>query len=354
MSGELAHIVCPRKIGKKRHGEYPVKRKSVRSGEGVQIIATSKIGHGFQGRLALCARDPPESKSAAAPTVTSAEDFVRRRAENGDAEAMEFMKQILKVPPSEVSVAGSTGSPGISTITASSSEDTISQDNTGSNATSEDAAVAETSSPIRPVRRVGGKTAVQLEKMKPSGKKKSKPKKSAAAPKATKRKGDRAATPRKNKKQKSSEPPSTPTIPTPSTPQRTTGGASFIMSNGKKRVLKPGELSPERMKNGRWAVGCDHDNLDELLSYERNFFSAKIMAEKENEAGFPKCCVVCQRSFHPKGDNLCVINRENPVRACRNAYNHIDYFCTFAMCNACWVTEQEKVNGSQRRSRSRK
>jgi hypothetical protein len=325
--------------------------------EEVQIITTSKIGHGFQGRLALCARDPPESKSAAAPTVTSAEEFVRQRADNGDPYAMEFMKQILKVPPSEVSVFGSTESPGISTITASSKEDTISQGNTSSNAPTEDAAVTETSSPIRPVLRRGGKTVVLLQKMKQAGKKKSKPKKSAAAPKATaarKRTGDLAATPRKNKKQKSSKAPSTPTIPTPSTPQRTTGGTSYIMSNGKKRVLQPGEISPDKMKNGLWAVGCDHDKLDELLSYERNFFTAKILTEKENEAAFPKCCVVCQRSFHPKGDNICVINRENPVRACRNAYNHIDYFCTFAMCNACWVTEQEKVNGSQRRSRSRK
>ena len=103
--------------------------------------------------------------------------------------------------------------------------------------------------------------------------------------------------------------------------------------------LPPGTKSPERMMNGNHSWGCDHDALKGFIPCDRRYFTKKE-CDKPN---YPTACSGChgllvrgvdkKREVQIKG----ILN----VMVCKNAFNHRDHECVFALCFACY---QEKMD----------
>ena len=166
------------------------------------------------------------------------------------------------------------------------------------------------------------------------------------------------------------DPPATPTAPpTPKAPPTatTTSTAPTIVTNEsatqvpvtpvKKRgrettnfsKLPPGTKSPERMMNGNHSWGCDHDALKGFVPCDRRYFTKKE-CEKPN---YPTACSGCHGLLVRGVDKT----REVPIKGilnvmvCKNAYNHRDHECVYALCFACY---QEKLEERRSPKKQRK
>ena len=134
-----------------------------------------------------------------------------------------------------------------------------------------------------------------------------------------------------NKRKKASH-----TVPSPSTPTKQ------IIS---PQDLRPGQRSPKRMENLTYCFGCDHDNLENLVDCEKNSFTKRRMEQRH----YPTHCNDCKESFLK-----IKITDMLKVRCCKNAINHREHKCVWAVCAPCYDTRAEKLEDSNgRRSRKR-
>lgn len=124
-------------------------------------------------------------------------------------------------------------------------------------------------------------------------------------------------------------------------------------------VLPPEAKSPERMLNGLYCYGCDHNQPYEpfYIPYERNYFTKDRMSLPNH----PTHCANCKKSFGacPSGgnpDDYAVVNGLKRVQACRNAVNHRDHTCVHALCCDCFLKHPGNAspNLKDRRDRSRR
>ena len=127
-----------------------------------------------------------------------------------------------------------------------------------------------------------------------------------------------------------------PTVPPPSTPTK-----QIISPND----LRPGQRSPQRMENNTYCYGCDHDNLGNIVDCEKNSFTERRMEQRN----YPTQCNDCKKSFLK-----IKITDMLKVRCCKNAINHREHKCVWAVCAPCYDTRAEKLEDSNgRRSRKR-
>ncbi len=141
----------------------------------------------------------------------------------------------------------------------------------------------------------------------------------------------------KAKKGPSEKKATTPKTPPPNVPK----------SKRPIESLAPGTKSPERLSNGNYCYGCEHDDL---VEYGRPHFNAKMCA-MEN---YPNNCSRCERSFLPGKDKTkhCRVQGLWAVHCCRNAMNHRDHECVFALCHDCWVPKSPVKESASKRQRT--
>ena len=142
-----------------------------------------------------------------------------------------------------------------------------------------------------------------------------------------------------------------PVATTPPAPSTPAAKVSKSLS-GRKRTLEdlaPGVRSPERMQNGLHCSGCHHDDLKNLISYERNHFNTNLCSQPN----YPDKCSGCKKSLpRTKDPKACVeIKGVFHVRCCHNAINHRDHPCVFALCHRCWVSKTSE-RGSPKKKRA--
>ena len=163
--------------------------------------------------------------------------------------------------------------------------------------------------------------------------------------------------------------PPTPGLPTPVSPPTTSPTATAVTTEApstpkrvpkktppkvtktttpppKKRSLddlSPGMKSPQRMANGLHAYGCDHGSgVKDFVGYDKCYFTKKYCSQ----ANYPNLCSGCDGVLvRGKGDSaqkLVKISGIFLVRCCRNAINHRDHPCTYALCHSCWAEKCEE------------
>ena len=129
------------------------------------------------------------------------------------------------------------------------------------------------------------------------------------------------------------------------TPQKRRNSGRPSESQQKKRhveALAPGVKSPERLANGLYCKGCDHDKLSAFIPYERSHFTVKLCALKN----YPKDCSGCNRSLLPGKDKEKFVQIRGifNVKCCSNAINHRDHECVYALCHECFDMKKEERN----------
>ena len=114
-------------------------------------------------------------------------------------------------------------------------------------------------------------------------------------------------------------------------------------------TLAPGCKSPDRMSNGNYCYGCDHNDL---VEYGRPHFNPKMCAQ----TNYPNTCSDCKRSLLSGKDKTkhCLIQGIWSVHCCRNAMNHRDHECVFVLCHDCWVPKSPVKEPTSKRQRTYK
>lgn len=115
------------------------------------------------------------------------------------------------------------------------------------------------------------------------------------------------------------------------------------------------KLSPprsnKRMNNGHCPYVCRHDVATELIIFNDQHFTEKLM-QQDN---YPNRCAECKRPFSTgrktKNDKFARVNTNSPVYCCPNAMNHRDHKCVFARCSDCETGALAKQTGYSSRKR---
>ena len=108
--------------------------------------------------------------------------------------------------------------------------------------------------------------------------------------------------------------------------------------------LLPGARSPERKENGNYCLGCDYHDFKNLIPCEANYFTPTRLAFDNH----PIKCIDCKLLFGkgPKETHVRV-NGLWTVMCCKNAVNHRDHLCLFALCYFCCTMRKEKREVAQ-------
>ena len=109
--------------------------------------------------------------------------------------------------------------------------------------------------------------------------------------------------------------------------------------------LPPGVRSPHRMSNNLYCYGCDHDNEEATSACEANYFTKEALAQDN----YPqRCAGTCKELF-----STMKINHLNRIWCCKNAINHEEHPCVWAICTRCKTIRDEEMlakNGSSGRA----
>jgi hypothetical protein len=88
------------------------------------------------------------------------------------------------------------------------------------------------------------------------------------------------------------------------------------------------------MENKKHAYGCDHDRLNNLVvPCEKGSFTNTTMKKDF----FPTNCADCKWNFL---EIRAEITHVKPIRCCKNAHNHRDHKCVWALCAPCYNTKE--------------
>ena len=280
----------------------------------VKVIKVSVASHGFEGFLGLCAGHKDlEEQPVTTPTQLTLYDFLKKQKEQGNGS--KSLDDILavwdasSVPKQSPSLSPKTAAPTITpTVTPGSDKAIASVHGMGAPPTLPDPMTPPITETPAPKARLPEKPA---------------PKK--PAPKAN---------------QPKPAPPKE--LTTPKTPTKLPTSKRTVES------LAPGAKSPDRMRNGNFCYGCNHDDL---VEYGRPHFNAKMCAQEN----YPKTCSGCERSLLSGKDKSkhCHIQGIWSVHCCRNAMNHRDHECVYVLCHDCWVPKSPVKEPSAKRQRTR-
>ena len=288
----------------------------------VKVVKVAVETHGYEGYVGLCEGHPDllvdttEKNEAEPEKQTSLLDFLKKQKEEGNGS--KSLDDILAVWDAS-SFPATSSHPSPPKAAATTNAQTVTPP-------SEKAIVAVPLIPVAtPVLPTPTTPPAISASEKPAPKAKSGPKK---------KKATTPNTPQANKAKRPIE------TTTPNTPQAAKAKRPI-------ETLAPGAKSPERMRNGNYCYGCDHDDL---VEYGRPHFNAKMCAQ----LNYPKTCSECDRSFLSGKDKTkhCVIQGIWSVHCCRNAMNHRDHQCVFALCHDCWVPKSPVKEPASKRQRT--
>ena len=137
----------------------------------------------------------------------------------------------------------------------------------------------------------------------------------------------------------------------PATKRKASTAKDTVLATPKKgrrspEDLPPGVRSPFLLGNGLTCVGCDHDNLKELVPCEENCFTEALLLQDN----YPTRCVDCEKLLlkgrHPPATH-CKIGGILSVKCCKNALNHRDHKCVWAVCTPCHQKREDAAKQEQ-------
>ena len=324
----------PREIGRTVHHEViyiRVLKEQKRKGGVLSIIKVNVESHGYGGYLGLCEGHPQllqmsrNQPPAREDTIqASLIPYLEKLAKDGSKMTAEDILAVWtkRRPTEEVNVNAVSDQGSVSSVTT---------------ATGNSNEASLTASPDKSV-----DTSIATE---PTPPKLGAPKTATAKKKAS---SNTVATKKAASNTITKKVPVTgPSYKTPKKRKNSTSTDMALQKKARVEDLQPGVRSPDRLANGLYCHGCDHEKLADFIPYERKHFSAHLCG-LEN---YPKVCSGCNRSLLPGKDKEKFVEIKGVfnVKCCRNAINHRDHECVYALCHACFDLKKLIRNSPKKR-----